>query len=60
MTKTNIKPFYPPWAKPGCTVLHTWDEGITSGDAVGNARYCRYTTAKGDVQETMMWVKWEK
>lgn len=58
MSNNNIKPVHPPWAKPGCTVLDTWEKEIKSGDAIGLSKWVRYTTHSGSEQECMMWVRW--
>ncbi len=54
----SVKPVYPPWAKPGCKTIRTWDEPITSGNAIGVARYVEYKDPQGKTRDTMMWVRW--
>jgi hypothetical protein len=54
----TAKPVLPPWAKPGCEVLHEYEAPFESGHARGVARWVDYLDAKGNSQTTMQWVKW--
>lgn len=54
-----MKAIFPPWAKPGCTVLAVWEEPISSGTAEGVATWVRYKDSNGKEQQTIKWVKWK-
>jgi len=57
----KIRPIYPPWAKDRCKVVSEYLRPINSGEAAyGVALWVDYLDAKGALQTTMKWVKWDR
>lgn len=50
--------YCPPWAKPGCTVIRTFEKDVVSGTARGLGYWVVYLDKKRKEQRMMKWVIW--
>lgn len=61
MTLFGVTMILPPWAKPGMTIIKTWECPFNSGDAAyGTAKFVEYEDRQGNIQCCMMYVKWQQ